>query len=222
MRAPKRKRKRNPRAGTYSRRCRGAAASPRGAPGRTSGSGSGISAAGAGRGGWSASRTARRRGDGGRLHATERGGAVEAPRMPRLLVGRVGTHVTLESGPQGIVNADLRDTSEGPGSACFGMVPRARPEAGRSRPQPCRTTTCSKIRLHPGAALGGDPGDPKRTGFMYRAKEASATASSLFADLPMALAGVRSRSDSGRALTRRVCECACRCASLEFDANPIL
>jgi hypothetical protein len=102
--------------------------------------------------GWadrSASRTARRRGDGGRLHATERGGAVEAPRMPRLLVGRVGTHVTLESGPQGIVNADLRDTSEGPGSACFGMVPRARPEAGRSRPQPCRTTTCSKIRLHP-------------------------------------------------------------------------
>ena len=135
MRAPKRKRKRNPRAGTYSRRCRGAAASPRGAPGRTSGSGSGISAAGAGRGGWSASRTARRRGDGGRLHATERGGAVEAPRMPRLLVGRVGTHVTLESGPQGIVNADLRDTSEGPGSACFGMVPRARPEAGRSRPQ---------------------------------------------------------------------------------------
>ena len=149
MRAPKRKRKRNPRAGTYSRRCRGAAASPRGAPGRTSGSGSGISAAGAGRGGWSASRTARRRGDGGRLHATERGGAVEAPRMPRLLVGRVGTHVTLESGPQGIVDADLRDTSEGPGSACFGMVPRARPEAGRSRPQPCRATTCSKIRHHP-------------------------------------------------------------------------
>ena len=130
---------------------------------------------------------------------------MEAPRMPRLLVGRVGTHVTLESVPQGIVDADLRDTSEGPGSAGFGMVPRARPEAGWSRPQPLSTTTCSKT-----AAPGEDAGDPKRTGFMYRAKEASATASSLFADLPMALAGVRSRSDSGRALTRRVCECACR------------
>ena len=104
----------------------------------------------------SASRTARRRGDGGRLHATERGGAVEAPRMPRLLVGRVGTHVTLDSGPQGIVDADLRDTSEGPGSAGFGMVPRARPEAGWSRPQPLSTTTCSKIRLHP--RLPGRPG----------------------------------------------------------------
>ena len=44
---------------------------------------------------------------------------MEAPRMPRLLVGRVGTHVTLDSGPQGIVDADLRDTSEGPGSAGF-------------------------------------------------------------------------------------------------------
>ena len=55
---------------------------------------------------------------------------------------------------------------------------------------------------------------------MYRAKEASAIASSLFADLPMALAGFRSRSDSGRALTRRVCECACGCAFLEFDAEP--
>ena len=39
----------------------------------------------------------------------------------------------------------------------------------------------------------GRSGRPKRTGFMYLAKDASATASSLCADLPMALAWGRSR-----------------------------
>lgn len=167
----------------------------------------------------SASRTARRRGDGGRLHATERGGAVEAPRMPRLLVGRVGTHVTLDSGPQGIVDADLRDTSEGPGSAGFRNGP-ARASGGGLVTSAAFVDNDVFENTSSPAAPGGDPGDPKRTGFMYRAKEASAIASSLFADLPMALAGFRSRSDSGRALTRRVCECACGCAFLEFDAEP--
>ena len=107
----------------------------------------------------SASRTARRRGDGGRLHATERGGAVEAPRMPRLLVGRVGTHVTLDSGPQGIVDADLRDTRGEPGSAGFGMVSRARPEADRSRPPPFRVFESGARLIAKHASDGEDPGD---------------------------------------------------------------
>lgn len=83
----------------------------------------------------------------GRLKVLERCSratrGAEMPRMPRTLVGRVGTHVPLESAPQGVVDADLRDTRGEPGSAGFGMVSRARPEAGRSRPPPF-STACSK------------------------------------------------------------------------------
>ena len=64
--------------------------------------------------------------------------------------------------------------------------------SGSARPRP--TSARSKTE-HPLLRVGSDgrTGRPAPTGFMYLAKEASAMASSLCADLPMALAGGRSR-----------------------------
>ena len=102
----------------------------------------------------------------GRLKVRERcsrakrvGRAAEMPRMPRTLVGRVGTHVPLESAPQGVVDADLRDTRGEPGSAGFGMVSRARPEADRSRPPPFRVFESGARLIAKHASDGEDPGD---------------------------------------------------------------
>jgi len=81
------------------------------------------------------------------------------PRMPRTLVGRVGTHVPLESAPQGVVDADLRDTRGEPGSAGFGMVSRVRPEADRSRPPPFRVFESGARLIAKHASDGEDPGD---------------------------------------------------------------